>query len=235
MKKIFSILSFLSVVNFASAQSFTIQTDTVTTSGILSDATADTVYYTMQLTTHLQNNIPTIVPSFWVRDIQYLTTGWTTSCCDPVNCHDDTTNSSTFDFPANQNALVVVDFKPHGHEGMGVVKVKYAPSGNMTDSTSGYFIGTLAIGVGIVKTEMLKDIKLFPNPATENLMIATTDEMLPSNIEVFDLLGKKMNLLVQKKGANLFSVNVNDLKDGFYFIQMNLKNGSVTTRRFTKN
>ncbi|MEI7803121.1 MAG: hypothetical protein WCI97_10775, partial [Bacteroidota bacterium] len=146
MKKIFLALTFFSVVNNSFAQTFTIQNDSVTVSGMYPDAIADTTYYTIQLTNHLHNLSNSIAPSFWIRDIQSLTSGWTTSCCDPVNCWGDTVDSENFDFPAGMNALVVVDFKPHGHAGMGIVKMKYALQSNAADSAGGIFIGILDIG-----------------------------------------------------------------------------------------
>ncbi|MEI7802958.1 MAG: T9SS type A sorting domain-containing protein, partial [Bacteroidota bacterium] len=106
---------------------------------------------------------------------------------------------------------------------------------NAADSAGGIFIGILDIGSQIPTIEKLNDIKIFPNPASDNLMVAATDEMMPMSIEVYDILGKRISVSVEKKSANLSSVNVHDLKNGFYFIQLKMKDGSVTTRRFTKN
>lgn len=235
MKKLFLALTFLSAMNYSFAQTFTIQNDSVTVSGLYPDALADTTYYTVQLTNHLHNLSNNIVPSLWTRDIQYLTTGWSTNVCDPVNCWGDTVDTENFDFPAGMNALVVVDYKPHGHAGMGVVKIKYATQANSSDSASAVFIGILDIGSSVVTVENLKNIKIFPNPANENFMVAANDEMMPVDIEVYDILGKRMDAQVDKKSTNLFAVNINNCKDGIYFLRLKMKDNSIITKRFTKS
>ena len=85
MKQLLTILSFISVINFATAQTFTIQMDTVTMHGLYTEATSDTDFYAIQTLNHLHNLSTDTVPSFWIRDIQFLTPGWTTNCCDPVS------------------------------------------------------------------------------------------------------------------------------------------------------
>lgn len=234
MKKIFFSLLFLITISVSFAQTFSIQNDSASVSGFYPDAIADTTYYTLQLTNHLHNLTNSIIPSFWTRDIQYLTSGWTTSCCDPVNCWGDTVNSENFDFPAGMNALVVVDYKPHGHAGLGVIKVKYALQSNSSDSASAIFVAILDISSNTFTIENVIDIKLFPNPAENKLMITATSQMIPTSIEVFNVLGGRISTSVFKEGDNLFSVDINSLKDGFYFLRMKLANGSIITRRFNK-
>ncbi len=233
MKRITSALLLL-ISSFSFAQTYTLSADTFSVTVPFTDVQTDQ-FYVLGVDAELTNTTPDTVASNWIRNVQYLTSGWTTSLCDPEACWGDATNTENFNFLPNATSPVIVDFKPNQLSGYGVVKVTFRKQGNNFDNVEGTFIGRVDPGSGVSSVEKLQDIKLFPNPAKDKLIIATTTSMLPVSIEVFDVLGKKINATINKDGDNIFSVDVVNLKGGFYFLRMKLKNGSIVTRQFTKD
>lgn len=237
MNKIFSLL-FLLNANFLFAQtqstSYTLSNDSFSVTVPFSVALADQ-YYVLVVDAHLTNNTQNSVSSNWIRTIQYLTPGWTTAVCDPNLCSGDGVNTADFVFQADTTALIHVNFTPNQISGYGIVKVAFRNQGNVFDKVDGTFIGIVDAGNGVSSIEKLDGIKLFPNPVKDKLMIIATSNMPLNVIEVYDVLGKKINTMVSKVGDNLFSVDMNALKSGFYFLRMKLTDGTIVTRKFTKN
>ncbi len=232
MKKIILLVCLFNI-NYSFAQTYTLANDSLNLTIPYSDVQNDQ-YYIMGLHTTLTNNTSDTVPSHWVRNIQFLSPGWNTSVCDPILCHGDAVDSSDFNFLPSLNSDIRVDFYPHQLSGYGIVDLKINKSSNAADNVDGIFIGTVEEGTGITSVEKLRDIKIFPNPAKEKLMVAATTIYNPSSIKLYDVFGKKINALVVKTSENLYSVNVESLKGGYYFIRLKLSNGTIITRSFTK-
>ncbi len=235
MKKVIVASILLLSFNLSKAQTFVIQNDSSFASGIMGDALADTQYYTLQTINHLHNTAVDTVASSWIRTVQYMTTGWTTSCCDPVNCWGEGVNAENFNFPPNQNALVVVDFKPHGIAGLGVIRVKYYVQNNPSDSAVGVFYCVLDINSGAPKIDQISSIKVFPNPSENNLMVGFADEINLKNISVYDVAGKEFQVTTFDLGSNLKSVNIQNLPSGLYVMKLKCSDGSTVNKLFTKD
>ena len=70
-------------------------------------------------------------------------------------------------------------------------------------------------------------ISLYPNPAKEVLNISSSNSI--TNIEVYDLLGKKVS-----SNNNAINVNVAALGKGVYIVKVVQENGRVIAKRFIK-
>jgi len=83
-----------------------------------------------------------------------------------------------------------------------------------------------------VKTEdfQIADFRLYPNPAREQLTIEIEDASSTYQVEIIDMLGKKVfNTEIQSKGQ----INVSSLASGTYLLKLN-SNSNTTTVRFVK-
>ena len=76
-------------------------------------------------------------------------------------------------------------------------------------------------------------IKLYPNPATNELTISLLDPT-EADIRVYDLLGKLMIYEANQFVANSHRLDVSSLMSGTYFIRINSEYGTVT-KKFIKN
>ncbi|WP_347173221.1 BspA family leucine-rich repeat surface protein [Polaribacter uvawellassae] len=65
-----------------------------------------------------------------------------------------------------------------------------------------------------------ENLEVYPNPATSNIIIAMSNNTTIKNIEIYNILGKKV--ITQKSNSNSkINVNVADLASGVYFIRAN--------------
>ncbi len=72
---------------------------------------------------------------------------------------------------------------------------------------------------GVVRKEIIPELKVFPNPATEQVTIRT--EVLPqredAQITLYDLLGKPVAMEILPKGQPEMALNVRNLAQGVYY------------------
>lgn len=76
-----------------------------------------------------------------------------------------------------------------------------------------------------------KNLKVYPNPAKEIVTIKNKASI--ANIAVFNLLGQKV--LNQNAANELVTINVSDLAQGNYIIQVTAVDGKVATVKLVKN
>ncbi len=79
----------------------------------------------------------------------------------------------------------------------------------------------------------IDNIKVYPNPATQELNVTITGNLEYTNVKVFDLLGKE--LLNAPIIDNNAKINVSQLAPGIYLLSSFMNGTSVKTIRFTKN
>jgi hypothetical protein len=74
-----------------------------------------------------------------------------------------------------------------------------------------------------------REDKLYPNPASSLLVLETIGDINPdSDIEVFDLVGKRAMLWFAKSGDGVYRANVSNLPKGMYVIKVKTGSGPKT-------
>jgi hypothetical protein len=74
---------------------------------------------------------------------------------------------------------------------------------------------------------------LFPNPAKSLITISSTiNGTVKVNYEIVDVLGKVL-MESENIGSDKFSININDLNPGIYFLRLHVNN-SVVVKKFVK-
>jgi hypothetical protein len=90
-----------------------------------------------------------------------------------------------------------------------------------------------AIEVGITEVVKQNDFALFPNPAKSLITISSTIiGSVKVNYEIVDVLGKVV-MQNENTGSDKFSININDLNSGIYFLRLQVNN-SVVVKKFVK-
>jgi len=89
-----------------------------------------------------------------------------------------------------------------------------------------FYMGKAAPGVGISETEE-KVMNLYPNPADENIII-TGEGIAGMNFKISDISGK--TIFSGKINSDRHSINLQNISNGIYFIQLSDKNNSVTQK-----
>jgi len=79
-----------------------------------------------------------------------------------------------------------------------------------------------------VSTNRADAVKIYPNPAVNNLYISSKSEV--RKVVIYNVVGKQ----VKEYSNVLQSVNVSDLKSGVYMIKTTDANGKSVTSKFMK-
>ena len=82
------------------------------------------------------------------------------------------------------------------------------------------------------KTEQIEGLQIYPNPTTNNRVFIVTDNANPKEIDVFDLLGKKVFSTTSNSTAK--ELNLSQLKSGVYLIRIKEKETTVTRKLVLK-
>lgn len=82
------------------------------------------------------------------------------------------------------------------------------------------------IGVGIKKNLNNFQISLYPNPSNDLLNIECKNKN--AEIKIIDVFGNTVKQ--QNTASNNTTIHVSDLKEGFYFIQINAINATITKK-----
>jgi len=94
-----------------------------------------------------------------------------------------------------------------------------ASGGNFSSGTTNSFFN----GVLSVNKFSNEEINLYPNPASNSFTVKS--RIRPDNYEIFNALGQKIKTLKVNSNQDL-NINVENLKEGIYFIKLTRDNSS---------
>ena len=102
----------------------------------------------------------------------------------------------------------------------------------VTDGLYKFVGGFIATGVPVISTNQF-NLKLYPNPATDNLYVSfTSDNYDPINLNIYDVLGKQVFGTVYQDKTQLWlrSINLSKLSDGIYSVEV-INNGNKEVQK----
>ena len=122
------------------------------------------------------------------------------------------------------NQLVYTATLPAG-QGVDAIAYKF------DDYTTSFYADNIIISTdvaGIDKVDAAK-FSVFPNPATNNVTIATTNNAIVNGITITDLNGRTVKTFTLNAGANA-NVNIAELSAGVYMMNIASDKGTVTKK-----
>jgi len=97
-----------------------------------------------------------------------------------------------------------------------------------------YFNSPNSLGVNPVKTFTGVEIKVYPNPVTDQYTLELPNTKVSQlNIEIFDLAGRRINSLTSNSAKTL--ITAKELLPGYYVIVCSQNGVRIATTRFIKN
>lgn len=82
------------------------------------------------------------------------------------------------------------------------------------------------------KDNQIEGLQIYPNPVTEKQVVVSTASNSTKQIELFDLLGKKV--YATESNTERVVLQLEDLKPGVYLIRINENNQTVTRKLVLK-
>lgn len=100
-------------------------------------------------------------------------------------------------------------------------------------------IGTLTVTfksatLSIDDFENATEVKIYPNPSSTG-EITITNSTLLSDIEIYDVLGKKVKTISINTSQNSHSVAINDLNKGIYIMRLISNSGNIVSKKLVIN
>lgn len=80
-----------------------------------------------------------------------------------------------------------------------------------------------------VSENVLTNLKTYPNPANEKIMIENANNYPITSIELITVLGEKQNLQISHEGGKII-MNTSNLPDGIYFLHLRSNNSDIYKR-----
>jgi hypothetical protein len=225
MKKYLLIAIFVGIVAGVQAQGVEFFSETVTLQGPNTDE--------FKANTGIKNNSTDSADTkFTWRFMNYgLPSGWNINLCDPFECINNVSASTTHSFtlPLGQSGIFYADFGPNGNNGTANMTVIVTSNKNPNNADTVVMAVTAWI-TGIKEAYKTKSVSFFPNPVKEQLTLKfPTKQAL--NVDIYNILGVKVKTFVHE-GAST-QIVINDLQDGVYFIRFT-ENGKLYTKQFVK-
>jgi hypothetical protein len=168
---------------------------------------------------------------------------WYYQFCDWEKCKmglPSGTNHPSGKIPANsQTGSMILDIITMTNKGAGSLVVNVFETGNPSNSqiitwnVNGCTAGNNCTTTDVSESISEKNISLYPNPAVTTITIGFNNRIKINSIKVYTVLGKNA---IHQAGNDLdtFELNISELENGIYFIEINTKSGNVITK-FIKN
>jgi hypothetical protein len=191
--------------------------------------------------TVITNNTDEAVQLKWTRKIKSMPDSWETYICiDNVICYfpeadtnydPDNEVEDPLELKAGESRDVALHVLPQNVMGDGSFEVTIALT-SRPDSVIGQvdFNATIRDRTSNASYLTARDIRIFPNPATDYLMLTEYSQI--GRIDIYSLLGRRMrsfNILDDR------SLNISDLPNGLYLVGIvDLSGRTVKTLRLSK-
>jgi hypothetical protein len=225
MSRLFAVFCFVFMGAFnVNAQNFTIDPDTLlqgTTDGI--DVYTDYYIYMhpiLEDTLHLS----------WRLVGNSFPEEWEVALCDYGQCYTGVPNNGSMaPIPTDESGYLKVILNPYGTEGQGRLSFWVFESGKPDDYVTVHFDISTG-GVTSISTVEDKLVSVFPNPATQFLIIEQEDAHAFQQAELITLSGR----LIRSIGIDGQARSLTDLAsipDGLYLLRLRGEDGVTHTRK----
>lgn len=90
--------------------------------------------------------------------------------------------------------------------------------------------------LGVDQYSDLQDVNIYPNPASENLNVSFKAGAQKITASVVDMAGKVVltDQFNHENGEGIYTIPVNSLSNGIYFLNLQTKTGKVTYKFIVK-
>ncbi|MEO6904143.1 MAG: T9SS type A sorting domain-containing protein [Bacteroidia bacterium] len=87
---------------------------------------------------------------------------------------------------------------------------------------------------GITENNAANDFCIYPNPASSNIIIASSTNKNVKNIKVYSILGKALINQSNLNNSDKFDIDITNLNTGVYFVEVTTENKDVFIKKFIK-
>lgn len=184
LKKYVVLITLILICYCVQSQNYYVKTDTMshnTNDSYLAYLSYNYIYNTTSDTLYLT----------WVRTKSDLTSGWHSSICDEIICHDTDIVTSTFTIDPFDSTYLVGHFIFNKIQGNGVIELAVF---DQTDSLNSNILLTYILNVypytGIIQEKIDPVKKIYPNPTKGNLLVDLGENKENVTMTLVDIRGE---------------------------------------------
>lgn len=226
-------LTFWSLCNGLSAQTFTIKNDTSTSTGKAGETIAPK--------TVIINKSSDTLDFYWKRKVSNVPSQWQNpGVCDKNACYNSA-DSATFSLAPDTSGQLKINFYARDTafksvEGKGSIAIEVGLLGNNApnvDPKTSYFEATTDGYVGLAQSrdKSAFSLQTYPNPVSDQLNLKF-NEAVKLQVKVFNVVGKQVIQKVVDNGNGI--VNTQSLENGVYVLKYRTEQGEEGVKRFFK-
>lgn len=180
----------------------------------------------------------------WIRTAEHLSNPWTSQVCDINTCYPATIDSADFTLAAADTGIIDVYFNNQQTGGYGCVTVKLIenPGSNNEVMHTLVFYGSSGDSIVACKITGVADIAdaasnihIFPNPATDYIIVKRENNVNAKRVEVYNMLGIKVLSTGIDPVNSITRIELMDMQKGIYMIRVyDDENNVLVTKSFSK-
>lgn len=218
---VLSVAAFIVATDIAFAQTYTLTpNDTIEMIGVMEDLQTLSIEQT--------NTTADTIILKWQKISENVPLNWEAAVCDNAICYTSLVPGGTMNpVLPTEYGFVLLHITPHVNYGTAIVRYAVWDEVNPTLKDTLTFILTVDGTSSVKEGNSKPQIKIFPNPASDNITIANL--ALRSHYTVYDGNGK--NVISGNNSADILSIPCKGFVNGTYTISITNK-GGTTTKKF---
>ncbi|GEM_PF-2024511 len=191
--------------------------------------------FEIDLPSQITNNTFGAVTIRWTRVVEQKPQEWDVNFCDKNLCYLGIVESKTFDLANGESGLLKPIFYPNNVAGTGVFRLYLqSETPGVTWADTAVFVGVATDPTGTIEAELVRDVTVFPNPASDVLNVVTADAHLQGRWRITDAAGKVWGCSNPGAGTIAGQISVTQLPTGIYFLNVLTPDGRyAAAKRFT--
>ncbi|MBP6810747.1 MAG: T9SS type A sorting domain-containing protein [Saprospiraceae bacterium] len=175
----------------------------------------------ISLPSHITNNSGSSVTIRWTRVLEQVPQDWSYAFCDKNVCWFGGVSSKTFELASGETGPLKPIFYPNEIVGTGVMRIYYiSETPGIVWADTAVYVAVATGQVSTVEAVLVRDVAVFPSPASHVLNIVTADANLQGQWQVTDATGKMW--IHSNSDTNLIAgqIPVAQLPCGIYFLNV---------------
>ena len=233
MKKSLAIFTAMILLGqIALAQVFVVDQDTVREETQTAAFTEVVLYNTISNPSTTQN-----ITLRWERVTNDHPSSWRgTQICDKNTCYPWNISSMSFDLDTGEVSTFDVHFTNDSLPGEGFVLMKvYDERDSANTETFIHYYAKVNASTGVNSLGSISDIKIYPNPARDYVLVRREATDRIKHVEVYNMLGLKVTQQEIDPDNLTTRIDLVDLQKGIYMIRIfDFDNNVVMTKSISK-
>jgi len=170
----------------------------------------------------------------WTRVIEQKPQEWDVNFCDKNLCYLGSVSTRTFEMADAESGMLKPIFYPNSVPGTGVFRLYLqSETPGVTWADTVVYVAVATGLSGAIEAELVRNVAVYPNPASDILNVVTADANLQGRWRITDAMGKVWGCSNPATTAIAGQIQVAQIPAGIYFLNVLTPDGRhAAAKRF---